>query len=419
MFGNVHPLGVLGEAKAQDAEMLIGQTELLVTALSPLQADLQPATQALEVAKSLYAAQEYSKAVTQAIRAGALAVSLNDRFNAYMAAWKDLQACRDELVGLGFPTDALEDALGDADMEVARRVEEDGTTVPNYTGATAMLVQAVSEARSMVGRARATSREIFLATLAVESLSEAPSVQVSSPLTLRLEEMVEQASRELALGRLPTASKLASEAKVRADAILTGAAHVYETLDFAEAILDGLGAEGTIAEALAEKIDAAREALDRGLLDRTTGLAVAQQMSGEVASFAKHFPAARKVLEQAEHLYGVLYKEGYRSDEVESALGSARRDLGAGDWTGVRAVAGRATEAFVRLREERSKVLRAIREVAQQVNILKVCRLRMLPEVEQLLSHAREQADGFRLSAAKEVLDQACAVLTQATQAGS
>ena len=419
MFGNVHPLGFLAGEKAQDAELLIGQTELLVNTLEPLQADLQPAAEALEAAKSLYAAQDYSKAVAQAIRAGALAVSLNERFSAYMAAWKDLQACMEELQGLGFPTDALEDALGAADKEVAHRVEEDGSTVPNYVGATAMLERATAEARSLVGHARVTSREIFLATLAVEALSDSPSTQVSSPLTLRLEEMVEQATRELALGRIPAASKLASEAKTRADAILAGAARVYETLDMAAAILDGLESEGPMADGLSEKIAVSRDALDRGLLDRTTGLVVAQQVSDDVASFARHYPPVRKLLEQAELTYADLRGKGFRSDDLDSVLGDARRALGAGDWTGVKEDVGRASQMFVRLQEERATLARAIQEVEERVTVLKACRLRMLPEVEQLLGHAKEQMDSFRLSAAKEILLHANAVMTQATLAGS
>ncbi len=419
MFGNVHPLGFLGGEKAQDAQLLIGQTELLVSTLVPLQADLQPAAAALGVAKSLYAAQEYSRAAAQAVRAGALAVSLNERFGAYMAAWKDLQARMEELESLGFPTDALEDALGAADKEVARRVQEDGTTVPDYVGATALLERATAEGRSLVERARVASRGIFLATLAVEALSDSPSSPVASPLPLRLEEIVEQATRELALGHIPAASRLASEAKGRADAILAGAARVYDTLDLAAAILDGLDAHGPLAESLAEKIDAAREALDHGLLDRTTGLLVAQQVSSDIAAFAKRYPPARKVLEQAERIYGSLHAEGFRSDAVESALGETRRALGAGDWTGVGEGACCASQVFVRLKEERETLVREIREVDERVRTLRACRLRMLPEVEQLLGHARQQAGNFRLPAAKEILLHATAVMRQATQAGS
>jgi hypothetical protein len=390
-----------------------------VSALTPLQADIKPAAEALNAAKSLYAAQEYSKAVAQAIRAGALAVSLNDRFNAYMAAWKDLQECREELRALDFPTDALENALKIADKEVARRVQEDGAAVPNYLGATAMLERAAAAARELVGHAQATSREIFLATLAVEALSESQTAPVASPLTLRLEEMVEQATRELALGHLPAASKIASEVKARADGILAGAAHLYETLDLASAILDGLGADGPIVDELAEKIVAVREALDQKLLDRTTGLAVAQRVSGDIAAFAKHYPPARRLLEHADRLYAGLQVEGYRSVEVESTLAEARRALGAGDWTSLEESVQSASQAFVRLREERTVMQEAIHEVDDRVNVLKACRLRMLPEVEELLSHAKEEADHFRLSAAKAILLHANAILMQATLAGS
>ncbi len=419
MFGNVHPLGFLAGEKAQDAETLIGQTELLVSSLAPLKADLQPATEALDVARSLFAAQEYSKAVAQAIRAGALAVSLNERCNAYMAAWGDLQHCREELQAVGFPTDTLEDALGAADKEVARRIEEDGATVPNYLGATALLERATAAARSLIGRARVTSREIFLASLAVEALSDSPSNRVSSPLTLRLEETVEHATRELALGHLAAASKLATEAKARAEAILAGAARVSATLDMAAAILDGLAAEGPMAEGLEEKIAAVREALEHGLLDRAFALTLAQQVSAGVASFAKLYPPSRKAVEQAKRAYGELQTEGYRSNEVEWTLGEGRSALGAGDWTVVGQSVARVSQTLFDVREERAKLVRSIHEISGRVETLRTCRLRMLPEVEEILGQAREHADGFRLSAAKELLLHADAVMMQATQAGS
>jgi tetratricopeptide (TPR) repeat protein len=419
MFANAHPLGFLAAAKALDAEHLIGQTEQLVMALGPSEADLKPAEEALAAAKALYAAQDYSKAIAGAKRAAALAVSLNERFSAYMAAWKVLQACMEELERLGFPTEGLEVALAAADREVVRQVEEGGTLVPNYLGATEELERATEEARTLVTRARETSHEIFLATLAVEALSDSPSTPAPSWLGTRLDRMVEQATRELALGHVPAASQIASETRARADDALAGAARTWELLDLAAAILDGLGAMGRVADALREKIESARGSLARGFLDRTTASVVAHRLSDEVASFAKHYPRARSILERAERVYARLQEDGFCSYDVDGALSEARRALEAGEWESVRQHVERASQSFLRLRTEQEALTQAIAEIDERVSLLKDCRLPLLPEVQEILDRAKEEVRSCRLSGAGEDLLLANSLMMQATRTGS
>ena len=419
MLDHVHPLAFLGAAKAHDAEFLIGQTERLVIALDPTETNLKPAQEALNAAKALYAAQDYAKAVAQAERAAALALSLNDRFTAYMAAWKDFQACRGELQEIGFPTEGLEAALDAADKRVARPVSEAGTIVPDYLGATETLARAMEGARALVAQARETSREIFLATLAVEALSDFPGRKAPSWMALRLEHMVEQATRELALGHLAAAHLIASEARARADDALAGAARAWERLDMVAAILDGLGAEGPLAASLAAKVAAAREGLARGIPDRASVHALARDLSDETAAFARHYPPARRLLEQADQAYASLRKEGFSSSDVEAALADARMALGNGAWAAVREKVAYTSGVFERLRSEQQALARAIGEIDERVGLLTGFHLPLLPEVQLVLSRAREAARSGRIAAANDELVVAGALMTQATRTGS
>lgn len=416
MFANMQPLGFLTARKSESVEHLIGQTEEFVTALGPSQANLKPASEALNAAKALCAAQEYSLAVAQAKRAGRLAVKLNERFNAYMVAWKTLQACMEELQRLGFPSEALEVALGSADKEIVRPIEEDGAVVTNYLGARAILERAIGEARTVVAEARGASHEIFLATLAVEALSDSASDETPSWLAVRLEAMIEQATRELALGNVPAASKLASDARARAEDAHATCTEVEELLQSASAALERLGTVGRSGERLQARIRGARAAFDRGFLDRTSALVVARHLSRDASSFAMHYPRARSLLERAEHVYARLQRDDFVSYVVEVALSAARHALDAGDWAGVRDQVSRASQSFVRRRTEHEALAQAVAEIDQRVTLLKDFHLPLLPDVEEILGRAKDEVQTGRLSGANEDLLIANALMMQATR---
>ena len=419
VLGDLHPLGFLAASKARAAEDVIGEAEHLVAALGPNEADLTPAEEALSAAKALLAAQEYAKAVRQARRASSLAVSLNERFSAYMAAWTVLQACRQELEGLGFPTAELEDALASADRETVHQVEEAGTLVPNYRGAAELLVRATDSARSLVGQAREASREIFLATLAVEALSDSPTVQVRSWLAVRLERTIEMATREMALGHVADAHRISRETRTRADDALAGMARAWELIDLASVVLEALGAPGPVAAALAKKVEAAREALAQGFLDRTSAELLANRVSGEAASFSRQYSRAQRALEQAELVYHRLQQDGFSSYDVDAALVEARRALESGDWTAVRERLGRALRAFLRLRGDQVSLGRAIAEIDERAILLESFRLPLIPDVREILGRAKAEVLGGRISGAHEDVLLARALMEQATRTGS
>ncbi len=419
VLANGNPDDVFAESDARSVSELIGHTELIVTCFGRTRANLGPAQEALTAAKALFAAQAYPDAAAKAEHAAALAVRLNDRFNRYMAAWKSLQSCMDELRSIGFPTQALEAALSAADKEVAHQVAEDDTLVPNYLGATDMLERATDAMRVLLGHARAASRGVLLASLAVEALATSPAARTTNGLVPRLERMIELATRELALGHVSAASKLASHARARADAALAGASEVWEVLDMANAILDGLETTGEAVRGLKEKIAATREALGAGSLDWTMAMEAAGRLSDEVASFTKLHPKAWRIIRRAEAVYARLREEGFRSKEVDAAFVEAQRALDRGDWAGVREKVGDVSQSFVRLRADQGTLTRSITELDARVTLLKDCRLTLMPKVEEALGRAKVEVRTCQLSGAGEDLMLATALMLEATRSGS
>ena len=419
MSANARTPGSRTAWRAQNADRVIRMTEQLVSALGSSQADLAPAHEVLSAAKALYVDRDYSEAVAQAKRAEALAASLNARFDGYMAAWKELEACREELERLGLPTDDLEAVLGAAEKRMAQRVDEDGSPVPDYLGAAELLTQAAASAREAVGRARLTSRGVLLASIAVESLSGAQPTGSQGWLGLRLEELIEQATREFALGNLAAADRLASEAKHRADEAHVGGVRSWARLEEAAKDLERLRAEGPAAETLAKQIAAARDALAQGFLDPTTAQVVVDRLSREVASFADRYAQALGSLERAERVYGRLQEEGFSSYEVDRALSEARHALGTGDWSCLKESIRRATESFLRRRKERDAIARSIAGLQVQVSALDGAPVPLLPDIRELLARAEQEFRHGRFSGANEDLLLATALMRQSVRSGS
>lgn len=405
--------------RAQNADRVLRMTEQLVSALGTGQADLAPAHAVLSAAKAHYLDRDYSEAVSQAKRAEALAATLNERFDAYMAAWKALQGCREELEGLGMSADAIADVLGAAERTLSRRVDEDGSPVPDYVGATELLERAAAEARESASRARFTSRQILLASIAVEAISAVPSQATPSWLGLRLEELIEQATHELALGHLAEAERLASEAKERAEEARTGRAREQECLEEAAASLKPLRAESPAAERFAERLESTQDALAKGLPDPASADLVVARLSSQVASFVDRYGHAQRLLEHAEKVYARLKDGGFASYEVDGALSEARHALGRGDWATVKESVCRATESFARRRRDRDALARSITDFRGQITRFRDVQLPMLPDLRELLARAEEEFQSGRFSGAKEDLLVANVLLRRSLGSGS
>src|SRR5512137_971437 len=104
-------VGFRRSGKARHAEEAIGRSEGLVAVLRLTQADLDPAEQSLRIARNLFQAREYSKALAAARKAESLALTLDDRFNAFQKAKGDLEIRIGELQRIGLDTGRFREAL--------------------------------------------------------------------------------------------------------------------------------------------------------------------------------------------------------------------------------------------------------------------------------------------------------------------
>lgn len=411
-------LGFLDASRAQSVSRIIGKTERLVATLGLAPSDLECAEEALRIAKTLYAVRDFSEAVAQAHRAGALAVSLNDRFNAYVAAWRGLQKHMAELEELGFPTVDLEAALGEAEEAMARTVEEDGAVVPDYIGATARLERASGEARAALVGARQGSREIFLATLATEALSKADSSEAVNLIIGRLEGVIVQATAELARGHVDAAAKLACEARRQADEILVGRARMHEFAEDINHFFDELGAETGTQGPPREEPPASGAAYE-GAVEPASPASVVPDFSDEAVSFMDRFAKAQHALDRAERVRSLLKDEGFSSSDVDGALATARHAADSGDWTNVRENLGRATRVFVDRRNERVALARGIADLDARLSLLQDFGLPLLPSVRETLEDAKRALGSGKLPEASEHLVSANTLMARATQTGS
>lgn len=411
MFANANAPGFPAASRAHDVHRLIRYTERLVANLGLVPTDLERAREALHVAKVLFAAENFSEAAAQAKRAGALAVSLNDRFNAYVAAWRDLQTCIGELEGIGFPTDSLETAVRDAERAMTHWVDEEGSLVPDYQGATAQLEKATARARAILIEARQGTREILLASLAIEALSEARSLPSLGSLIVSLEGTVEQATRELALGHASESFRLASEALRRAEEVLVvglpsrGLAAAIEELS---ADVDAVFREAEVPQ---DGLVTVEEAVPRGRLVA----AVSQQ----APTFMEKVARTRQVLEHAEQIHAQLRAEGYALPDVDEALAEAHRALERDDWHRMRENLRRALHIVVARRDERISVAREIGELQERATRLKDFHLPFLLEVQDVLERAREELQSGRPADARDFVICGNELLSRATRSGS
>lgn len=410
---------VLESVKPQDAFHAIRTTERLFVHLGLRDVEFEAADEALEVARAFYTANDHTAAVAQARRAEALALSLNERFNAYVATWKGLQKSIEELEHLGFPTEAIEAAIEEAEKAMISQVEEEGTLVPDYLGATAWLERAMADARAAMVGAKRGSREIFLATLALESLREAQPSEATAHLATRLEGLIEQATRELACGQVSASFKLAAEARGQADGVL---AHGTELLEL------GVETDSVLQNLTKTAPDVGRSEVEftvlAGALGRELRLAPPWKSPPREATRVPPSPTdkierAKSLLGRVERSFAQLKDEGFFSLEVDEALTEARRAVEMRDWPRVRGCVGRASRALVARRNERSAVGRMVAELDERVGLLGDFELPFLPEVRQLLERAKEELQGGRLSDASDFIVCANELMRRATRAGS
>ena len=264
--------------------------------------------------------------------------------------------------------------------------------------------------------ARAASHEVFLAMLAVESLGS--PTDASSALVLQLDRRIEQASRELALGNVSLARRIATEARSRADGARVSSAQAEESLQQSEAILAGLRECGLASDPIGPRVRSVREALVAGRLDPEVAQVVARHLFEEVRERVARYTRACRVVERADHVYARLQQEGFCSYEVDGDLGEARVALQEGDWAGVREGVGRALRSFLDRRKDRDALAKSIAEIHEGIALMGDAPTPVLPDIQEMLGRAMRELRSGQFSGASEDVLFARALVAQALRAG-
>ncbi len=407
--------GFLRASKARHAEEAIGHSEGLVAVLRLTQADLQPAEESLKVAKELFRAHEFSKAITAARRAESLAITLDERFSAYVKARKALQIRVGELRRIGLHVEDLQEVLGSADALVAKGSWESGSLVPNYLEARVLLEKAAEQGLNLLMKANAASNRIFLAELAIEALADTggltdPKAFEEGTLAA-LEASLEDATRELALGNVDAATRIATEAEGRAEHLHAVYRESGDLLDRLATRLGVLRGEGIVTDSLDRQISYARSMRGKGILE--PALEMARRLTDETTKLTEMHAKAATGLQDAEVLYAQLAQEGFHSYEADAALKDARRALREGNYGRTLEHIERAHGAFVRRRNAREALAKALSETQRRVEILKTIDIPFLPDVKEILGRAEREFRQGNYSGSSEDLQIAAALLNQ------
>jgi len=281
--GSESSVGFLRSSKVRNAENAIGQLEGLVTVLRLTQADIKPAEEALQVAKQLFAGGQYAKAFHAAKRAESLAIMLDERFGGYQQAATALRVRIQSMQRLGLRADLLEAILTRAEEKVLSGTWEEGMFVPNYVEARRLLERAEQEGRAFQHKAERASNGIFMAELAIESIGEikGPTDPIAfvHGATPGLEGLLQDATKELALGNADGAAEVARDIVAKAAHLKKRYAETVKSLDGTEAQMAQLRGEGILTNGTEGEIRIARETLEKGLVEPAAAMAARLQRS--------------------------------------------------------------------------------------------------------------------------------------------
>ena len=205
--------------------------------------------------------------------------------------------------------------------------------------------------------------------------------------------MLHDATRELALGNIERSMQIAKEIEERAGQLRREYIAAAHLLTATEGHLADLRGEGIATERLERHIEAAWASLARGLIE--PGIDMARRLSKEAEALGGEYRAATTGIQDAEILYAQLTREGFHSYDAETAVRDARKALREGSYRRALDHLERANAAFVKRRNVRETLAKAIAETRARVQVLGEKRLPFLPDVQELLGRAeREFRDG-------------------------
>ncbi|MCI4371228.1 MAG: hypothetical protein L3J78_01110 [Thermoplasmata archaeon] len=412
-------IGFFKTTRARNAEEAIGQSEGLVTVLRLTQVDMKPAEDALQIAKQFFTGHRYSKAFQAARKAESLAITLDERYNGYQKAARTLTSRVASMARLGLPTESLAKAVGRAEETILAGIWENGSFVPNYLQAQALVEQSEREGRVVQEKAQRASDLVFMAELAIESVAELKgpfdSVVFSQSATSGLEQALHEATRELALGNADGAAAITKDIAERAARMKKQYAASIKVLGATETHLADLRGEGILTQSFEGQAKMARDMLARGQIEAAHTMAT--RLIREAKALGDVFRKATTTLGDAEILYARLQREGFHSYEADAAIRDARRTIREGSYARSIEHLERALQAFARRTNARAALSRAIDETRTRVKLLQGRGLAFLPDIQEVLGRAEREFQKGNLSASSEDLRIAAVLLDQVTRA--
>ncbi|HEY5605277.1 MAG TPA: hypothetical protein VIL45_02015 [Thermoplasmata archaeon] len=414
-------IGFLKASRARHAEEAIGHSEGLVTVLKLTQVDLKPAEDALRIAKDLFATHDYAKALRAAQKAESLAITLDERYSGYQKAEKILQSRIGEMSRLGLRTEDLEALIGRAGEKVLSGIWENGAFVPNYLEARVLLERAEQEGRTLQDKAERASNSIFLAELGIEALVEtkgpAEPRAFAQGAAWGLEEHLQDATKELALGNAEGATLIAQDIERKATRLRMSYVEGTKVLDDADVRLGDMRAEGILTERIESQIKNARDMLATGIIE--PGAQMAKRLADETKTLAETYEKARTGLADADVLYARLTREGFHSYDADAAIRDTRTAMREGNYARAVEHLERAHQAFARRTNAREALAKALEETRTRMQMLQGAGVSFLPDIQEVLDRAGREFHNGNYSGSSEDLRIATVLLDQMTRAPS
>ncbi len=312
----------------------------------------------------------------------------------------------EELRRVGLATESMEAVLGQSEEKILAGIWENGAFVPNYLEARVLVERAEREGRDVLTRAGAASNAIFLAELAIEVLVDiegaADLKAFAEGATVGLEQALEDATRELAFGNIEAATRIAKNLEERANHLRQQYFAASDLLLKVESRLADLRGEGISTERLESHLEVARDMLSRGLIE--SGMSLSRRLNADAESLGETYRAATTGLKDAEFTYAQLNDEGFHSYEAETSIRDARKSIREGNFARALEHLQRAQAAFVRRRNVREALAKAIKETRERVALLQTSGMPFMPDVQEILTRAEQEFRAGNFSGSSEDL---------------
>jgi cell division septum initiation protein DivIVA len=371
----------------------IARAQAVLDLLKLSKADLSPAIRLVAQAREALARREYDPAQALAVRAEALASSLEERYRGAQKALSALTGIAKKAREIGFGTSEFDAAVAEARKVARDGTVEDGLTIPNYLQARAILEAAGTPGADLLKRAQAVANEIFTAELALDALKDANGHSDHEEFERLVltggRGLLEGAKQALATGDLDAAETAARRAGEGAKKTLAAYQDAIAALKDGEKAITDLRASGILA-AGPERLHG------QGLIFlRRAKIAEAKEIleraAREAQRIAIDFRRATKEVAEAETSVTALARAGFVSEDAERAVQDAKRSLAEGRYDRAEELSADARRALGKRQEVRDRIARTIGETKRMVEELRAIGIDYANDVEEMVLRAERE----------------------------